>query len=341
MASDADLPPHSPPPTLEGLGPVGFVGAGALATALAPALAARSAAVVAVTARHPERAERLAGALPGCRAVPDAAAVADLAGIVFLAVPDDALPTLDAGVVWRAGQAVVHLSGAHGRDALPRAASGGAHVAALHPLMLFPRGAAPDAADALARLAGCTWALEAGDEALTAALATLVAALEGRVVRLRSTDRVPYHLAAVLASNYVVALLGAAVAIWQDFGVASPDALEALLPLLRGSVEQIARLGPVASLTGPIARGDAGTVAAHLAWLRRQIGAGGTDPVDRSAATPAGPGAPPPSVDPAALFAAYCALARLALPLAEARGTLSPTASAALRTLLEDTSGAS
>lgn len=303
--------------SLRAMGGIGFIGAGAVATTLAHALSALDAQIVAVSSRQPERAAALASALPACGALPDAAAVVAVADVVFLGVPDDAISRLDTALPWRAGQLVVHFSGARGASALAHAAAAGASVAALHPLMIFPRPA-PDAASALARLAGCTWALETSGAHAAARLETLVAALGGRIVRLRETDRVPYHLAAVLASNYVVALLGAAVALWQGFGVAPSLALDALMPLVRATVENLAALGPAAALAGPVARGDAGTVAAHFDWLAQQVAA----PVEGAV------------VDPAALLAAYRALAELAIPLAEARGSLTPAAARALWALL-------
>ena len=165
-------------------------------------------------------------------------------------------------------------------DALARAAACGARVAALHPLMTFSAepvlvgtDAVPEVAGihgagaALARLAGCAWALEAADEELAVKLEGIVRLLGGYPIRIGTADRVPYHIAAVLASNYVVALLGAAIALWESFGVASDTARDALLPLVRASVENVARVGPSRALTGPVARGDASTLASHMRWL--------------------------------------------------------------------------
>jgi predicted short-subunit dehydrogenase-like oxidoreductase (DUF2520 family) len=304
--------------SLSSLGRVGLIGAGNLGSALALALAARGAEVVALTARHPERAAALAASVPGSRVYPDATAVAAAADLVALAVPDDAITALDALVPWRPEQAVVHFSGARGKAALAYSAKRGAATAALHPLMIFPRPES-DAAAALARFAGCTWALEASDSTVAARLEVLIAALNGRVVRLTGPDRVPYHLAAVLASNYVVALVGSAVAIWEGFGVEPRAGLEALLPLLRATVDNLDTLGPSVALAGPVARGDLTTVAAHLEWLREHIGDPPTNAVH----------------DPAALLAAYRALAHLAIPLARARGSLSGDAAHALEHLLD------
>jgi predicted short-subunit dehydrogenase-like oxidoreductase (DUF2520 family) len=314
MADEASVARSS----LAALGRVGLVGVGNLGSTLTLALAARGANVVALASRHPERAAALAAGIPGCALYRAPAAVAAVADLVLLAVPDDAIADLDAAISWRPEQAVVHFSGARGTATLAHAAARGAGVAALHPLMIFPRPA-PDAVTALARFSGCAWALEASDATVAGRLEALVAALDGHVVRLTGDERVPYHLAAVLASNYVVALLGAAVALWEGFGVDGRVALDALLPLLRATVANLDALGPSAALAGPVARGDLTTVAAHLAWLRQQ---------DDGAATSA-------MLDRAALRAAYRDLARLAIPLARARGSLADDAAEALERLLE------
>lgn len=312
---------------LQTLGPIGFVGAGAVGGALARALAARGARVVAITAAHAPSAAAVAADIPGCQPLPDVAAVVAASTLVFLAVPDDALAPLDAALRWQPAQTVVHLSGARGAAALPHASAAGAGVAALHPLMLFPRPPLAGPA-ALARLAGCTWSLTTDDAVVASRLESLVTALAGHLVRLAEDDRVPYHIAAVLASNYVVVLLGAAMGIWERFGIAPRPALDALLPLVRASVDNLATLGPVQALTGPVARGDATTIAAHLDWLAANATAAPPSEPAASAGQAAGGGDP--------LRAAYIALAQLAIPLALARGTLSEPAAEALRTLLRE-----
>ncbi len=297
------------------LGCIGFVGAGAVAVALARALAHLGAPVVAVTARTGHSARALAGQLPGCEVVATPAEVAARADTIFLAVPDDAIAPVAASIPWQRGQAAVHLSGAQGLQPLAAAGAASARTATLHPLMTFSARLATAALPTLLRrFAGCTWALEADDVGLAGALADLARALGGRTIALRAEDRVPYHLAAVLASNYLVALIGAAVELWRGFGVAPGEALAALLPLTQAAVESLETVGLPAALTGPVARGDVGTVAAHLAWLEEHA-----------------PEAP--TLTP--LREAYVALARLALPLALEKGSLSPAAAAALQRLLD------
>ena len=302
------------PARMAALGRVGVIGSGAVGGSLARALADSGAKIVAVTARNLDHAEALAGRIPGCRAVATPAEVVAASGLILLAAPDDAITPLAGSLSWRAGQRVLHFSGVLGARALAVASERGATVAALHPLMTFTRALAAGPLDAiLARLRGCVWALETEDEAFREALRAMVAALGGRVALLTESDRIPYHIAGVLASNYVVTLMGAATALWESFGADRALAREALLPLMRASVENLAALEPSAALSGPIARGDIGTIRAHLEWL-----------ASAAASSP----------DMSALRDAYLALAHLAIPLAEAKGTLSPAQVDALRALL-------
>jgi hypothetical protein len=136
-------------------------------------------------------------------------------------------------------------------------------------------------------------------------------------------------MGAVFSSNYVIAALGAACALWETFGTPREEALEALLPLLRGAVESLEQHGLPQALSGPVARGDVGTVAAHLDWLKREQdgslpGSGGQADTDSAQ----------PSEMMATTAAAYRALARLALLLAIEKGALGSEQEAAMRTLL-------
>ena len=299
--------------TLATLGDVGIIGAGAVGGSLARALTSAGARVVAVAAQNLAHAEAVARHIPGCQAATPAEVVA-ASNLVLLAAPDDAISPLATQLPWRAGQRAVHFSGALGARALAAAAGRGASVAALHPLMTFTRALAAGPLDAImARLRGCVWALETEDEAFREALQAMVGALGGRVALLSESGRIPYHISGVLASNYVVTLMGAAVTLWESFGAESALAREALLPLMRAAVENLATVDPSAALSGPIARGDLGTIRAHLDWL----GAAMADHPGMSG-----------------LRDAYLALARLTIPLAEARGSLSSAQAEALRTLL-------
>lgn len=300
------------------LGRIGIIGVGAVGGTLARALATAGGSVATITARHAQHAKALARQIPNCRAVATPDEVAASSDLIILAVPDDAIPPLAQRMPWSNGQRIMHLSGAMSTRVLASAVERGATVAALHPLMTFTRTlASAPIGEIQERLRGCVWALETVDVRLREDLRAVVEALGGRVTLLAEGDRIPYHIAGVLASNYVVALMGAAVTLWESFGADAQLAREALLPLLRASVENLATLDPSAALSGPIARGDVGTLRAHLTWLSEQAGA---------------------NREMDGLRDAYLALARLTVPLAEAKGTLTAERAAVIRALLDDAS---
>lgn len=180
----------------------------------------------------------------------NASTVAAGARLLVLAVPDAAIADVASRI--QPGDAVVaHLAGSLGLSAL------GVHrsVAAIHPLVALPdpeRGA-----DALR---GAHFAVTADDEAAASVAADVVSALDGRLVEVADSDRVAYHAAAAIAANHLVALMGQVERIAASIGVP----LEAYLDLARGSLDDVAAVGPAAALTGPVARGDWDTVARHL-----------------------------------------------------------------------------
>ncbi len=280
---------------------IGFVGAGVVGGALARRLAEAGYPVVAVASRSFGSAVALAAAVPGCAAFGTLDDVAAKAEVVFITTPDDAIASVAASTAWRAGQAVVHCSGALSVDALATAAQAGVRVASFHPLQTF---ASLDRA--LANLTGTTFVLEGDDLPLLTTLQDMAEALGGRSVLLRSEDKVLYHAAAVLSSNYVVTLLQQAAELWEAFGRTKEEALTALIPLLRGTTANLESLGLPEALTGPVSRGDLITVAKHLDALESF-----------------------PDI-----AAVYRALAEATVPIALAKGRLAPEVAASLVQLL-------
>ncbi len=293
-------------------GPVGFIGAGKVGTALAALLHARGVEVAGVSGRTLTDGRRMALAAHLDPSVArERADTIARAAIVFLTVPDDVIGPLCAQVAseegWRAGQGVVHCSGALSSAVLEPARRVGALVASFHPLQAFASLEA-----ALDNLPGSTFALE-GDTELVGQLERLVQVLDGTALHLRPDDKVLYHAAAAIASNYTVTLAGLACELLVREGIAADpnEALRYLLPLLRGTVENLEALGLPDALTGPLVRGDVGTVARHIEALQRC--------------------APE-------LAHLYRHLARLTLPLAQQKqkGQLDEAAVRELHTLLED-----
>ena len=241
---------------------VGFIGAGTVGTALTVSLSQKGCRVLAVFSRTLSSAERLAHLVPGCQVSQMAEGVADAAELAFITTPDDVIPEIANEVKWHKGQDAIHCSGAHSIDILEPARRLGANVGSFHPLQTFA-----SVNEAIKNLPGSTFALEA-EEPLLPRLKELAAILNGRWVELKPGDKVLYHAAAVFVSNYLVTLVKLALDLWQGFGVPPKEATESLLPLLKGTVNNIENIGLPDCLTGPIARGDLGTISKHLDALK-------------------------------------------------------------------------
>jgi len=239
----------------------GFIGAGTTGTALAVRLSQKGCPVVAVSSRTLSSAQKLAALVPDCRVYHTAQDVAEAAELVFITTPDDVIAQVCAEVQWREVNSVVHCSGAHSVDILGSAKKLGAAVGSFHPLQTFA-----DVDQAIRNLPGSTCALEA-EEPLLTTQKELTRLLNGNWVVLKPGDKVLYHVAAVFACNYLVTLVKLALDLWLNFGVSSKEATRALLPLLEGTINNINNIGLPDCLTGPVARGDSGTIERHLSAL--------------------------------------------------------------------------
>ena len=242
---------------------LGFIGAGTVGTALSIRLSERGYQVVAVSSRSQTSAEKLAQAISGCRAANNHQAVADEAELVFVTTPDDAITPVVSEIKWHSGQSVVHCSGADSTDILEPARKSGAQVGAFHPLQTFA-----SEKQAIENIPGSTFAIEA-EEPLLTTLKDMATALDGHWIELKASDKVLYHAAAVIACNYMVTLIKLATDLWQTFNVPTQPATKALMPLLRGTLNNIDNVGIPQCLTGPIARGDTGTIEKHLNALQK------------------------------------------------------------------------
>lgn len=192
--------------------------------------------------------------------------------LLVVAVADTAVAEVAAqaaDLLARAGRmpgSVVHVSGATGLAPLAPFARFGVEVGAWHPLQAFPAAETPPAA-------GITWTIttsadpvdgEGSPGLLAPVLTRLTEALGGRARPLAAEHRIAYHAAAVLASNHPAALVAQAVDVLVGCGFTRADALDAVLPLLRSSIDALESAGLPAGVTGPVVRGDVTTVAAHL-----------------------------------------------------------------------------
>jgi len=273
---------------------VAVVGAGRVGTALAVLLGRAGHRVVAASGREGSRA-RVETWLPDVPFLP-AHEAARVGEVVLLGVPDDAIISVCDAIAavggFREGQSVAHLSGAQPLLAIGPARAAGARVLAMHPMQTFP-----DVESGIERLPGSHVAVTAWEEEGYAVGERLAADVGGVPFRLSEERKPLYHAAAVFCSNYLAAVEGLAERLFRRAGLDAP--LPAFAPLAEATLANVLRVGPGAALTGPVARGDAGTVRRNLEALSEHA----------------------PEAIPA-----YVALAAAALDLAEEAGRLAPGA---------------
>ena len=242
---------------------VGVVGAGRVGAVLGAALLRAGHEVVAVSAVSEASRERAAAFLPGVPTLaPDE--VVRRCSLALLAVPDDALPELVTGLAevgaFHPGQLVAHPSGRHALAVL--APAHGVLPLALHPVLPFT-GTSVD----LDRLTGTSFGVTA-PEVLRPIAEALVVEMGGEPVWVLEEMRPLWHAALAHGANHLVTLVASAADLLRQAGAEDPAAV--LGPLLGAALDGALRSGD-AALTGPVSRGDAGTVAAHLAALPQEL----------------------------------------------------------------------
>ena len=252
---------------------VAIIGAGRLGGAFGRLLAHAGYRIVAVTARTSRSAAAAARFIGAGEPMTDIEKAVAGAAIVLITTPDRAIRAVCERIArsgaLRPGVLVVHASGAHSLELLDAARQAGARRAVVHPLQ-----SVPSREQGVANIPGSFFRIEADRGALLRVRA-LARALGGRELALPRWRSDPesaaiYHAGAVAASNYLVTLLDFAVRHLQALGADRLQALQALLPLVRGTLANVERLGIPGALTGPIARGDVETVAGHFAALRQR-----------------------------------------------------------------------
>jgi predicted short-subunit dehydrogenase-like oxidoreductase (DUF2520 family) len=242
---------------------ISIIGCGKVGSAIAQLATAAGRNVTALASRNPASPRKLGDRIGSPGAVCEIPRAAGAADLVLLTVTDDAIEPLcnelAAAGAFKTGGIVAHCSGALGSDILSSARNScGAKVASMHPLNTFPTAEA-----GVEKFAG-TYCFCEGDAAATDALMTLASDIGGKPMLISSEGKVLYHAAACMASNYFVALMDASLTLCDSAGIDRETAWEALSPLVGATLENAIKLGPQAALTGPIARGDAKTIARHI-----------------------------------------------------------------------------
>jgi predicted short-subunit dehydrogenase-like oxidoreductase (DUF2520 family) len=247
---------------------IAILGPGKVGTAMGHLLRKAGYDIVAVAGRSLEKAQR-AAACTGGEPTTDFVHAARGADCILITTTDDAVaPVCEAvaegGGVQR-GSKVVHTSGVGGLDLLREAKRHGAWVACIHPLQTFA-----DVESAIGKIPGSTFGITADEEILPWAC-RIVEDLGGRPFHVPGENKALYHAAACMASNYLVTLMVLVEEIYGRMGLSREDAIRAFWPLVQGTIANIETKGTIPSLTGPIARGDGGTVRKHVDGFRARF----------------------------------------------------------------------
>jgi predicted short-subunit dehydrogenase-like oxidoreductase (DUF2520 family) len=184
--------------------------------------------------------------------------------VVLITTPDSAIEGVAknlaqlGGSEW-SGKVVLHTSGALDSSVLRPLADLGAATGSVHPMQTFSNQNIPD-------LANCMFGIEGGPAALRVAR-KMVHQMGGVAVRLSGANKAAYHAAGSFACAYVLALMEAATRLLMTQGFKRRQAMRALLPLTRQTLDNFERVGPLAAWTGPLARGDFSTIERHVKAL--------------------------------------------------------------------------
>lgn len=243
---------------------IGFIGAGKVGTALAYLLKRAGYQITGIYSRGSafEAAE-----FAGIKEYADYSSLLTDSDAVFLTVSDGAIAAVAAEIApyVKPGQYFIHCSGALTADIMQPCRAKGGLLYSLHPLQSFA-----DRQNAVLNLPGSFFSGQGDAEVKSLALA-IAAALQGTFVEISAQGKALYHAGACVASNYLVALIDFAQSLYAEIGIPPEKSIKALQPLLAGTLQNISQLGTVQALTGPIARGDAQTLAVHLQQMNNPL----------------------------------------------------------------------
>jgi predicted short-subunit dehydrogenase-like oxidoreductase (DUF2520 family) len=244
-----------------------IIGAGMVGTAIGFLLKKAGYKVIAITDKSPAALKR---ALPytGGKAFRKPREAAQKADCILITTPDDAISSACEEIALCQvikGKFVFHMSGAGELDLLESAKKAGAAVASIHPLQSFS-----SIDQAIKNIPGSYFGITADKKAQQSAK-NIIRDLGGIPLLISSDQKPLYHAAACFASNYLVSLMNTVESIYQAIGLNEKDAKTAYLPLVYGSLKNIEKSGSIPSLTGPIARGDFGTIKKHISAINKNL----------------------------------------------------------------------
>ena len=246
---------------------IAIVGAGVVGTALASLLKEKGYTLVGLASRSEESLQKAASVVGvEIRTTTAPQQITPEADLVFLTTSDSAIQKVCEDIAgtggFHPGQIVVHTSGSLPSTILAAAKDHGALIASVHPLQSFA-----DVKEAIKIISSSIFNIE-GDQEAIPPLMELVKTVGGKPLPIETRQKPLYHASAVVACNFLVTLVYLSYQLFEAIGIPQADAAQALLPLIKGTVNNIEHLGPVKALTGPIARGDVDVIRGHLEALK-------------------------------------------------------------------------
>lgn len=246
---------------------VAIIGAGVVGTAMGYLLKKRGYHIVAIASRKMESAERAREFIGEGEVSTNPSATAKKAEIIFITTPDSAIEEVCIKTAsergFNSGAIVFHMSGALSSEVLSSARKVGAKIASIHPLQSMA-----DVGEAVKNLPGSYFCIEGDEDALSVAKG-IVNILGGKEITIGIEKKPLYHAGASVASNFLVATIRFGLELFEAAGVSQEDSINALMPLIKGTVVNIENLGIPRALTGPISRGDAGIIEDHLKAIKK------------------------------------------------------------------------
>jgi predicted short-subunit dehydrogenase-like oxidoreductase (DUF2520 family) len=248
---------------------ISIIGAGVVGSAVGRLLRERGYEIQSVVSRSMKNAAAAASFIGAGEPGTDPAAGASGADWIFITTPDKAIQgtceKIAQGGGFGKGSLAVHMSGALGSKVLDSARKAGAGALSIHPMQSLA-----SSEQAVKNFPGSYFSIE-GDARAVPEGKEIVEALGGLLVMIPGEQKALYHAGAAVASNYLVAVLDFAVMIYEALGMKRDEAVKAIMPLVRGTVKNVERVGVPDALTGPIARGDVETVEGHLEVLKKDL----------------------------------------------------------------------
>ncbi len=255
-----------------------IIGAGRAGTTIACALAGnmdKGLKVTAISSRSETSLKRagemLGGAAKDILFTRDNTTAAAAANCVLICTPDDKIKSISkevfgSGKIGPKEYTAIHFSGSRPLKVLEDAKSAGAGTASVHPLKSFA-----SIPEAIKTLPGTFFGVTAADTGTRKTAIRIVEGLQGIVIEVEDEKKPLYHAAACIASNYLVTLIEYAVFMNEKAGIKPGDSLKGLMSLIEGTIGNIKKLGTKKALTGPVARGDIGTIEEHLKNFKKYL----------------------------------------------------------------------